>query len=239
MKIKLVLIISICSFCVFSQHKGKITYRVSLDKSEIEEPFENLENSEDKNNALALLQEAYPVEAYLLFKDHISLYYVEDKETPKFENIGGAISINPSGINFTWIMAGGGRYYYSDTNRDYYISTMNVMGNQKRLIGKEVNWTITEETKEIKGYLCKKAIMNSDENRYAWFTDAIPLKHGPQKFHGLPGLILEFYNNKHHFIIESIELNHPEVKDIFEPKEGELITQDELRKLAGNPFGNN
>ncbi|MEO1033568.1 MAG: GLPGLI family protein [Bacteroidota bacterium] len=238
MKNKLTILFVVVSLVTWSQTKGKITYKVSIDKSTIEEPYENPENTDAKNEALEMLHESQPVESYLVFNDSISLYYVEDnKEVPKFENIDGAISINPTGINFNRGMAGGDRLFYTDWSRNYNISTFEIWGEKKRVKVDSMDWTITNETKEIKGYLCKKAIKDSDEKRVAWFTEDLPVKHGPRGFNGLPGLILEFYNNKHYFVVKEIELNHPEVKDIIEPKEGPLITKEELRKLAGDPFG--
>jgi GLPGLI family protein len=53
------------------------------------------------------------------------------------------------------------------------------------------DWKITQETKTINGFLCKKA--TSDAFGYfftAWFTEDIPINAGPEKFDGLPGLIL-------------------------------------------------
>ena len=237
MKNKLAFLLVLTSLLAWSQTKGKITYNVSLDKSSIEAPYENPENTDSQNEALEMLHEAQPVDAYLIFNDSISLYYVEDKEAPKFENIDGAISINPSGVNFNRNMAGGDKLYYTDWSRNYNIKSMDVLGEKKRVIIDSTSWTITDETKTIKGYTCKKAIKGSDDKRIAWFTEDIPVKHGPRGFNGLPGLILEFYNNKHHYVVKDIELNHPEVKEILEPKEGELITKYELRQLAGDPYG--
>ncbi len=147
---------------LWSQTKGKITYLVSLDKSTFEAPYENPENTQVENDALEMLLEAQPVQSYLVFNDSIAGYYVQDEDAPELENFDGVISFNSTGVNLCWIRAGGERYFYTDINRDYNISTFDLMGNKKRLISKKINWTIAEEQKEIKGYLCQKAVDSSN-----------------------------------------------------------------------------
>ncbi len=57
---------------------------------------------------------------------------------------------------------------------------------------KNIAWTISTETKEIAGYLCKKATGKYHYRNYiAWFTEEIPIPEGPYVFKGLPGLVVE------------------------------------------------
>ncbi|MBV7270098.1 GLPGLI family protein [Winogradskyella luteola] len=221
------------SLLLNAQKKGKVVYKVSLDKSTIEKPYENPENTEAKNEALEMLHESQPVEAYLVFNDSVSLYYVEEKvEIPRWDNDNGVVNITPSGINMSWYMAGSANLYYSDWTRNYNISTSEVVGTRKRIKKEPILWDITEETKTINGYLCYKAILTAKENRIAWFTKEIPLPHGPRGFNGLPGLVLEFQNNKYTYLAKSIELDHYEAEEIEEPLEGDIITEEDYRKWA-------
>ena len=56
-------------------------------------------------------------------------------------------------------------------------------------------WKIDSETKMIESYLCKKATGKYKGRHYiAWFTPSIPIPDGPYIFKGLPGLILEVYD---------------------------------------------
>ncbi len=54
----------------------------------------------------------------------------------------------------------------------------------------EINWELTDGTKEILGYECHKATARwRGRDWTAWYSD-IPFSDGPYKFTGLPGLIL-------------------------------------------------
>lgn len=89
-----------------------------------------------------------------------------------------------------------------------------------------VNWTMTDETKEILGYQTQKATTTFAGRDYeAWFTMEIPIPGGPYVFHGLPGLIVELSDteNHYHFMMESIE-------KLEEPKIWELPKSKELSK---------
>lgn len=61
----------------------------------------------------------------------------------------------------------------------------------------ELNWKVLDETKNILGYNCQKAIVTKyGRNWIAYFTQEIPFSFGPYKFSGLPGLIVEIYDDQ-------------------------------------------
>lgn len=54
-----------------------------------------------------------------------------------------------------------------------------------------MEWTITQDTDSVCGYLCTRAITSYGGRDWeAWFAEDIPSQFGPWKFNGLPGLIL-------------------------------------------------
>jgi GLPGLI family protein len=64
-------------------------------------------------------------------------------------------------------------------------------------------WKISKESKEILGFKVYLATTQyAGRNYEAYFTSEIPIQEGPYKFFGLPGLILEIYDEKkdHHFV---------------------------------------
>lgn len=66
----------------------------------------------------------------------------------------------------------------------------------------DLDWTLYEQTKIIKGYNCKKATVSYGGRFWtAWYTTEIPLNAGPYKFKGLPGLIMKVtdYTNSYDF----------------------------------------
>lgn len=61
----------------------------------------------------------------------------------------------------------------------------------------KLNWTLGRGIKEIGGFECQMASVSFRGREYtAWYAPSIPLKTGPWKFHGLPGLILEVYDKE-------------------------------------------
>lgn len=62
-------------------------------------------------------------------------------------------------------------------------------------------WILLPETKKIADYICHKAQMRFRGRNYiAWYTKEIPISDGPYKFAGLPGLVLELYDDKENFV---------------------------------------
>lgn len=72
-----------------------------------------------------------------------------------------------------------------------------------------MQWTLSNEQQTICGYQCQKATCHWRGRDYvAWFTSAIPLKSGPWKFGGLPGLIMKIYDTKHLYTWEAVAVEN-------------------------------
>ena len=83
-------------------------------------------------------------------------------------------------------------------------------------------WTMGDSTREVLGYTCQQATADFRGRRWtAWFAMDIPVSDGPWKLGGLPGLILEAYDEGQQHIFTSVGLER--VKDepiIFNQKDG-------------------
>lgn len=57
---------------------------------------------------------------------------------------------------------------------------------------RSIHWKLTEETRDIAGFQCRRANALIADSIYivAYYAEAIPAKGGPESFNGLPGMIL-------------------------------------------------
>lgn len=97
-----------------------------------------------------------------------------------------------------------------------------VYGSEKR---ERINWKLESETKKFGELTCHKATGSFRGKNYtAWYTDAIPLPYGPWKLQGLPGLILEAYDDEKEMYLYFKSVEYPtdlklSVGPINKPKE--------------------
>lgn len=72
-----------------------------------------------------------------------------------------------------------------------------------------MKWTLGKEMRTICGYECQKATCHWRGRDYvAWFTQKIPLKSGPWKFGGLPGLIMKIYDTNNLYTWEAVAVEN-------------------------------
>ena len=83
-------------------------------------------------------------------------------------------------------------------------------------------WTMGDSTREVLGYTCQQATADFRGRRWtAWFATDIPVSDGPWKLGGLPGLILEAYDEGQQHVFTAVGLER--VADepiIFNQKDG-------------------
>ena len=73
-------------------------------------------------------------------------------------------------------------------------------------------WTMGDSTREVLGYTCQQATSDFRGRRWtAWFATDIPVSDGPWKLGGLPGLILEAYDEGQQHVFTAVGLER--VKD--------------------------
>jgi GLPGLI family protein len=84
------------------------------------------------------------------------------------------------------------------------------------------NWKILNDMKEIAGHICMSASYRDTikhNDIIAWFALDIPVPVGPERFGGLPGLIMEINVNNGAMLISANKVEFfDEIKDIEMPK---------------------
>ena len=68
-------------------------------------------------------------------------------------------------------------------------------------------WKLADETQTILGHPCQRATCRWRGRDYiAWFASDIPIRRGPWKFGGLPGLILKIYDVDSLYVFEAVAI---------------------------------
>lgn len=140
---------------------------------------------------------------------------------------------------------GGGRMMMRRPQSEIYrnfateqrVEQREAMGKKYLIIDtlKILPWKLTTETKKILNYDCVKATFNDTlrkQNIVAWFTDALAITAGPDRYGSLPGLILAVDINEGERVLTATKIEFKKVKeeDIKAPTKGELIKEEDFRK---------
>lgn len=131
------------------------------------------------------------------FNDSISYSLETDIESSNDKNLS---SSDKEGVSNTVIIGRKNiepKYFYKNKNhfffKDNYYNEIMIVEEEKQIW----NWELTNETTQIGQFTCHKATTRFRGRNYtAWYTNEIPLPYGPWKLNGLPGVILEAYDDE-------------------------------------------
>ena len=106
---------------------------------------------------------------------------------------------------------------------------------------RKINWKITDETRDIAGYPCRRANAIVMDSIYvvAFYTDKILVPGGPESFTGLPGMILEValpHENVAWVATKVTETTIPE-NEIVPPKKGKPVNKQSLKETLNKAIG--
>ena len=126
--------------------------------------------------------------------------------------------------------------YFSFANEGKFFVKERLMNNY--LIEEPLpifNWKIETDTASFGGFVCQKATAYyKGRNWIAWFASDLPFSTGPWKLNGLPGLILQAYDDKKEvqFLFNGLE------KVIASPKENkeDVGIGTEIVMMGGSKF---
>ena len=95
------------------------------------------------------------------------------------------------------------------------------------------SWIITFDTQELLGYTCQKATCHFRGRNYvAWFAPDIPVRQGPWKLGGLPGLILKAHDADTLYTFEAVKIEtgrHPIIR--YEYKNYKMESREKVQKM--------
>lgn len=191
------ILITLLFCCVFasSQNKGLVYY------GHIESPGMRSAAGPDLN-------------AYLVFDKNES-YYVTAKdslqssvnETTVVTGSDGQTTVHTGGANtFRY-----GKQVYFNRESDSLWWSQRFRGNIYVAESRpKIEWQLIDETKKIGALTAFKAIGEFRGREYtAWYVREIPLPYGPWKLQGLPGLIVEAYDDRKEMFIYFKSLKYP------------------------------
>lgn len=93
-----------------------------------------------------------------------------------------------------WGNEGEDNVWYNDYKSESFVQQKSVFGDTYLLTDSliKIDWKMTNETREIAGFNCRKAVGKLFDSVYvfAFYTDEITVSGGPMGLHGLPGMIL-------------------------------------------------
>ena len=159
------------------------------------------------------------------------------------------------GMRFMSMMTGGGGSYYRNLKDATIKQEQNLFGKTFLIVDslETLNWKLGKETKSIGNYICNKAtaervfvvaktemkdgevsdtIVNDTVEIVAWYSMQIPVSHGPSKYSGLPGLILELNDGQSTILCTKVSISTAEAAEIEAPKSGEKVSRKEYEKIS-------
>jgi GLPGLI family protein len=97
---------------------------------------------------------------------------------------------------------------------------------------RNLEWKITQETREIAGFECKKAVTKICDSVVvvAFYTDQIPVSAGPESMGGLPGMILGLAIPRMYatWFATKLELTDPSTQQLNPTQKGKKVNWMQL-----------
>jgi len=189
----------------------------------------------------------------LLFNEQASMFKtIPDEDAPDpFANSGGGGGDRGGRFNFRMPETA----TYTDITNQMQYESRSLFEKDFLIIDslKPINWKLSEETKTIAKFVCKKATtmitpqqMNmrfgggrsrnnqdttapakpKEEELVVWYTESIPVSVGPDAYAGLPGAILEVNSGNGGNVITALEFTAKyAAKELKQPTKGDKMNR--------------
>lgn len=199
---------------------------ISSGRVEFERKYNQHSQLEGENDGpwIAEMKKMYPK----MLTDHFELRFTNDRSVYRL------LKENPDN-KYLWM----GKPSESDVlikdlskgtismQRDVFEQTYLVQDSLRQL-----EWRITDETRNIAGFECKKAVTKICDSVYvvAFYTDQIMVNSGPESFSGLPGMILGLAVPRLHttWFATKVELIEPTSTQLSPSQKGKKATWNQL-----------
>jgi GLPGLI family protein len=235
MTMKTIIIILVCLLftgnLLFAQHtKFTTSGTIEFEKSVNIYGLAKQQLGKTPNELSLQLFEAYKKANPQFKKLHSTLIFNGDKTlyTPVSSTTNDRImgNDNPGALQFNLIytdLAAGLSTVQKSVYEDVYLLKDSI---------RKIHWKITDETREIAGYTCRRANALIMDSVYvvAFYTNEIHVSGGPESFTGLPGMILGVALPHDNFTWFATKVTDTTVPDntIVPPKKGKPINNKKL-----------
>jgi len=187
----------------------------------------------------AMIPQYQTGEFTLVFKDSIAAYKAvpKDEAPDPFDGGGGGNRVmirmgGPGDDGVTFKNFSSGKQLQENTLED-----------KKYIVADSIKtpaWKLADETKTILNHVCKKATMTTERGTsiVAWYAEDMPVPAGPDRFSGLPGVVLlaDADNGRMTFTATQIQPN-ADAKELKQPTGGKLITRADFEKKLDDVMG--
>jgi GLPGLI family protein len=232
--LKLVLILVI-TFTSNAQNKNyQVIYEYTIKKEKILNNLKKNTNPQNLNlleKSMQIFSKSQPTEAVLLYNNEFSFYDVVEKLD---------INDNYSKIDPSYRFAGANlKYYKSNLEKEIilYQNESNFDKIKEYLTKYKCHsYKIKDITEYINGYNCMLATTNDKAGNEIkiWFTPEINTNFGPEKFCGLPGLIISVDAYAYTINLKKIKKTNKPVSKY--PENITFIDSLTIEKLNGQHF---
>ena len=199
--------------------RGRIQYEKRLNQ------HKGIEDQAESNTWLQMMLKAYPKlvnDVYeLRFDENKSFYKLAKENNDNKYLMWGTKPTETDGVLQDL------QTQTVSTQRDVFENTYVIKDSLRKL-----DWRITDETREIAGFECRKAVTKICDSVYvvAFYTDQIAVSSGPESFGGLPGMILglaipRLYTT---WFATKLELVDPTPAQLNPPQKGKKVNWREL-----------
>lgn len=161
--------------------RGKIFFERRVNQFALEE---SLRGEEKMNTFFEEVRKLVPKvlvnQFELSFTPQQSIYRISDDDMERKVLLQ---QLKPDNSDYTYTQLGERNQIKTYTFMEQYVWKENL---------RSYRWKFTGETREIAGFECKKALTTICDSVVvvAFYTDEITVSGGPERFHGLPGMIL-------------------------------------------------